>query len=142
MNDIINKILDWPVIIQGILGSFLFWVVFTLGEKLFAYLSKKLKTEQKLGSDFGQLARKEIFEDSPNYNISFFSFFVCIYGALHYFLKFVLAIFMAFLISNFIPIFAYVGYIFGFYFLFRALSYVTHFSTLEKLERKEKSKTV
>jgi len=136
--DIINEILKWPVIIQGALGSFLFWGIFTISQKLILSTTKKIKHERELGGFFGKNARDSHAEG--NHNASNYSFFICIYGALHYFIKFTLSAFIGFVASDFIPVFGYVGYIMALYFGFRAISYVTHFDTFEKQDRKEKER--
>lgn len=132
--DIINKILDWPVIVQGIVGSFLFWLLFTISQKTFNVLNKKFRDEKELGSYFGRTARSQFYE--KNYQISTFSFLTCIYASIHYFLKFVLTVFISFIIGDLIPVFSYVGYLIAIYFMFRALSYVTHFDTFTKEDKK------
>jgi hypothetical protein len=132
--EIINKILEWPVIVQGALGSFLFWLLFTISQKAFNFLNKKVRKEKELGSYFGRTARKQFREN--NFTLSSYSFFVCIYASIHYFLKFTLTVFISVIVLDFIPIFAYVGYLIAIYFIFRALSYVTHFNTFEEEEEK------
>ena len=136
--DIINEILEWPIIIQGALGSFLFWLFFVLGQKITNISKKKFKEDKELGSFWGKSARDDFYDG--NYPFSTYSFFICIYGAMHYFLKFALIIFISFLIESFIPVFSYVGYIIATYFIFRALSYVTHFSVFDKQDEKEGKK--
>ena len=139
--EVINEILKWPIIVQGALGSFLFWLLYTLGQRIFSFSNKKLKDEKELGSFFGRNARDQYYK--KYYNGSNYMFFICIYAAIHYFLKFVLTAFISFIIADLIPVFAYVGYIISIYFIFRVLSYVTHFSTFEKEdERKEKQKKI
>jgi hypothetical protein len=137
--EIINEILKWPVIVQGALGSFLFWILFTISQKTISLTTKKFKTEKDLGSFFGKYAKDKFTEE--DYNSSNFSFFICIYGALHYLIKFILAAFVGFIVSNFIPVFGYVGFILALYFGFRAISYVTHFDTFDKMDKKAKKDT-
>ena len=134
--DIVNEILQWPVIAQGLLGSFLFWLLFSVGQKLFSFTNKRFKDEKKLGSFFGRNARDQFYKD--NYNISNYSFFVCIYASLHYFVKFALTAFLSFILADLIPVFSYVGYLISIYFIFRSLSYVTHFNVFEKEDEKRK----
>jgi len=132
--ELIDKILEWPVIIQGILGSFLFWVIFTIGQKIINLSTKKIKDENKLGQYFGKQARDNFYEDQ--YEFSNYNFFICLYGALHYFLKFSLFVFLSMIIKDFVPVFSYVGYLIALYFIFRALTYVTHFKVFEAEDNK------
>lgn len=136
--EIINKILEWPVIIQGMVGSFLFWVIFTIGQKGINLSTKKIKDDNKLGKSWGKSARDDFYNN--NFVFSNYNFFICLYGAIHYFLKFVIIIFISFIIKDFVPVFAYVGYIIGLYFIFRAISYVTHFSVFEAEDKKNGKK--
>ncbi len=128
--EIIEKILEWPVIIQGALGSFLFWLILVIGQKGFLFISKKLSNEKNLGHSFARMGRENFRKG--NFQISNYSLLVAIYGALHYFLKFVLIVFVAYIFEQTVPVFGYVGYIISFYFFFRALTYVPHFSVFEK----------
>jgi hypothetical protein len=132
--EFINKILEWPVIIQGILGSFLFWMIFTIGQWIGKLSINKIKQDNELGGFWGRTARDDFYKG--NFNLSNFSFFICLYGSIHYFLKFVLVVFISYIISDFVPVFAFVGHILGFYFIFRAISYVTHFSTFDREDEK------
>lgn len=136
--EIINKILEWPVIIQGALGSLLFWLFFTLSQKTIQISTKKIKDDKDLGSYWGRSARDEFYKHQ--FEFSTYSFFICIYGAIHYFLKFIISIFVSFIIIDFIPVFGYVGYIIGLYFIFRSISYVTHFKVFENEDRKSGKK--
>lgn len=138
--EIINEILKWPIIIQGALGSFLFWIILFVGQKAFSLVSKKLRNEKQLGSYFGRAARDDYHNE--DYNASNYCFNTCIYASIHYLLKFILTAFISFIIADIIPVFAYVGYLLGIYFLFRALSYVTHFRTFEKEDEKKQRSTI
>jgi hypothetical protein len=134
--DIVNKILEWPVIFQGVLGSFLFWLLFTIGQRGFDFFVGRFKEEKELGSFFGRAARDSFYQH--DYDTSNYNFFLCIYAALHYFLKFVFAAFLGSIVYDFIPVFGYVGYLLGLYFLFRSISYVTHFDTFDKEDNQNK----
>ncbi len=140
-NQFLAKVLEWPVIVQGVLGSFLFWIIFKIGEKFVKITSQKIKTDQELGMYWGKSARNLFYKYPENLeakDFSYYSFFVSIYGALHYFLKFIIIIFISNLIEDFIPVFAYVGYIIALYFIFRSISYVTHFDVFDKQDAKDK----
>lgn len=132
--DLVNRILEWPVIVQGALGSLLFWIIFTAGQKIVRLTTSKIEEDKKLGSSWGRSARDEFYKG--NTSSSNYSFFVCIYGSIHYFLKFTLAVFISHLIDETIPVFAYVGYAFAIYFLFRSMSYVTHFGVFQSEDKK------
>ncbi|WP_273984237.1 hypothetical protein [Vibrio parahaemolyticus] len=44
MENLINMIKDWPVIVQGALGSGLFWLILLVGNKLQSAFSQKYST--------------------------------------------------------------------------------------------------
>ncbi|MBC7847180.1 MAG: hypothetical protein H7Y10_11885 [Flavobacterium sp.] len=138
--EIVNKILEWPAIIQGIIGSFLFWAIFAIGQKVIEFSTKKIKEDKNLGSFWGRSARNTFYND--NFEFSNYSFFICIYGSIHYFLKFVIVVFISQILREFIPIFAYVGYAIAFYFIFRSISYVTHFDVFESEDKKREKEVI
>jgi hypothetical protein len=47
MNNLIKEILEWPIILQGALGSFLFWMLLSGGQKLTSFLVEKFSKYSK-----------------------------------------------------------------------------------------------
>jgi len=134
--DIFNTILKWPVIIQGALGSGLFWLLLLAGQVFVDKLSAKLNKDKQTGRDVALLARAE-----SNRKMAAEAFFSCLYGSLHYFIKAMIVIVLALLISPINHVISIVGYLISVYFLFRALSWVPHFDTFGTMEEaKEKLK--
>ena len=56
--EIIKTITDWPVIVQGALGSALFWLVFEIGQRGTRALVKRLGQDKKTTADFVLMARE------------------------------------------------------------------------------------
>ena len=123
--DIFEEILKWPIIVQGALGSALFWLVLLLGQKSTNFLASKVSSDKQVATFFCHLAKS-----APNQDQKVRGFFYCLYGAFHYFLKAFIVIVLALLISPYNHVASIAGYLISLYFLFRSLSYVQHFSSL------------
>lgn len=118
---ILEEIIKWPVIVQGALGSFLFWVLFKAGELLVKYSTKRFSKDKKVANYFSLVWYTEIIKEKGSY-----AFQVCLYGALHYLMKATLFICFAFIASTFNEVFFIIGLLIASYFLFRAISYIPH----------------
>ncbi len=143
--EVINEILKWPILIQGALGSFLFWLVFIIIKFIISFSQSKISDDKELGYSFIQMAieaNKDATEkdDYSLNDLSNYSFLIAIYAGIHYFFKFIVVIIVSYLIENIIPAFAYSGYIISLYFLFRTFSYMPHFDTLRKYNDRIKMK--
>ncbi|RCW95831.1 hypothetical protein [Marinomonas foliarum] len=126
--ELVEEILKWPVIIQGALGSFLFWFILWAGQKSVNFASTKVSEEKETAIYFAKtFAESEIGSDIQDR-----SFQNSMYGALHYFVKSILVIVMSMLLGYLLPVFKLVGFLIAAYFLFRSLSYVPHFDSFEK----------
>lgn len=131
--DIIKIITDWPVIIQGVLGSAVFWLILELGQRMLRLSASRLNEDKWAGNWFALAA----LEASPPMRES--ARFMCLYAAFHYLLKSLVVFVMSFAFSPFIDVFASVGYFISVYFLFRGLAFVPHTSTFGPIpERKKK----
>ncbi|MAX53436.1 MAG: hypothetical protein CMH22_15785 [Methylophaga sp.] len=127
--NIFEEIIKWPVIVQGALGSALFWLVLLLGQKTAVFISKKITEDRDVATYFSLLAKA-----GPTREFRFDGLLTCLYAGFHYFLKAAIIALVSLIVSpinNVIPI---VGYLVSLYFLFRSLSYVQHFSSLGSKE--------
>ena len=123
--DIFQQILEWPVIIQGALGSALFWVILFFGQKSTIFLSSKISEDKDVATYFCLTAKS-----APSHEQKTRGFLCCIYGAIHYLIKALIIIVVSLFvlpINNVVPM---VGFPISLYFLFRSLSYVQHFTSL------------
>ncbi len=69
MEKLIAAIQDWPILIQGAIGSALFWVLLALGQKLMTFLSAKfssLSKRRKKSELYTQLLRFRALTTSPH----------------------------------------------------------------------------
>ena len=119
--EIIDKILDLPVIVQGALGSGLFWLMFDIGQRLTTSISKRLSSDQKTAMWFSLAANV-----TKSHEMQIECRQIAIYGGLHYLIKALILIVVSLLLSPLNHIIAIVGYVSSVYFLFRALSYIPH----------------
>ncbi|GAB3368112.1 MULTISPECIES: hypothetical protein [Giesbergeria] len=131
--DIIKTITDWPVIVQGALGSALFWAVLELGQRIVKRIASRLSTDYKAGSTWALMAHEA---EGP---LAHDSRFICMYAALHYLLKAGIVSALSLALGNAIEVFSSVGFLIAMYFLFRALSYVPHTSSWGSLEDRKQA---
>lgn len=126
METIVDSILQWPVIVQGALGSCLFSLTLFLGQKAFAASSSKylaFNRRLRLSSLQAEYIRYRAFVvDDKGY--AAFLLVVLIYGSIHNLIKALICICIGFLLQSFIPVFGVVGFLFALYFLFKAANAV------------------
>jgi len=122
--NIIKTITDWPIIIQGALGSALFWVILTLGQRVARRIFEKVEEDRVASTWFALAAHEATGEIGER------SRFICIYAAIHYLLKALIVAVISFSLSDVINVFAVVGYFISAAFLFRALTWVPHTKSL------------
>ncbi|MCZ8014493.1 MAG: hypothetical protein O9274_02230 [Limnobacter sp.] len=123
--ELLQKVLDLPVIVQGALGSALFWLVLELGQWVARQASS---TRAKLGKQdqtATQIALASVLEKSPEARR--FAFQGMVHGALHYTVKALIFLAMGLSIQPIVPVVGTVGILAALIFLFRALAYVPNF---------------
>lgn len=113
--------MDLPVIVQGALGSALFWLIFEVGQRLGLVISRKVFKDKKVAMWFSLAARAS---ESHEYEIKYRQ--IAIYGGLHYLIKALILIVVSLLLAPINHVIAVVGYVSSVYFLFRALSFIPH----------------
>ena len=79
--DMIKTITDWPAIVQGVLGSALFWIILELGQQSFRHISTKLGKDKTTAKSFALTAHEAVGE------LQVTARFFCLYGSAHYFVK-------------------------------------------------------
>ena len=131
--EIIGKILEWPIIVQGALGSGLFWLVLFAGQKITNKISEKWNSDKKTANYFAKS-----FSATKHEAVRHLAFQSSMYGVLHYFTKSILIVVLSFIFGEFIPLFQTLGLIISLYFLFRTLSYVPHFDSFPSKEELRK----
>jgi hypothetical protein len=121
--DIVKTVTDWPVIVQGALGSGLFWAILEIGQRIVRKFANRISSDKKTANWFALAA----YEASGD--VAAQARFICLYGAMHYVLKGLVVTVLSWAVSPLIDIFATVGYLIAAYFFFRALAFVPHTSS-------------
>jgi hypothetical protein len=145
----VQKILEWPIIVQGALGSLLFYAAFELTK----FLTKK---SSSFYEKFNKQVRREtlLFEKAQaSANISSRSeasqmLVFCIYGSVNKACKGLVFVGFGLIVYNFVPVFSTIAFAIAIYYFFRALRIVnmgiedkTQDEHKEELERIEKELT-
>jgi hypothetical protein len=141
MKAIIDQILQWPVIVQGALGSALFWLILVIGERSFrkcTSIFRGFSKEKQIEFLYADAVRHMAFADKDSGH-----FVVLIYCAVHYVIQALLAICLGLIFESIFPVFGVVGFAMAIYYLFLALntvrdtkSGVDHKKELEQIEKK------
>ncbi|MBK1685726.1 hypothetical protein [Rhodoferax fermentans] len=133
--DIVKTITDWPVIVQGALGSALFWAILEIGQRGVRKFAARLGSDKKTANWFALAAHETSGEVGAQAR------FFCLYGAMHYVLKGLVVTVLSWAVSPLLDIFAAVGYLIATYFFFRALAFVPHTASLGPIaERRQRFK--
>lgn len=147
MEALITKITEWPVIVQGALGSLLCVAFLYCGEKLIRFFTAKLSNYNKKSKM--RALRQEILRltaaslsDPRDHPKSILCFITLIYAALHYSIKGFLMIAVGSFMDSFVPVFGSVGYVFSFYYFLKAAEAVKDFDdSIDKKDRIEEIQT-
>jgi len=134
MNNIIETITAWPIIVQGALGSALFALISFLGQKAVKFLFSKWEKYSKqnnkvLDSQKIALIQGYINNDQKliNHVLS-----IMVFSSLHYLMKATLFVGLGLVAESLLPVFGGVGYFIGFIYLFKAMSYSPNIGYLSK----------
>lgn len=118
----LDKILDLPVIVQGALGSFLFWLVFTLTKYATGYLSSVIgrfdKSWREESLEFEQL-QSQYMAAEPIAKINYI--LLAIYGASNRGLQGLVYLCLGAVINTILSPLGLIGYCFAIIYFFRAL---------------------
>ncbi len=123
MEELIQKITEWPIIVQGALGSALFWVLLVIGRKIASFITEKLSyfsKQSQIDSKQAEILRLSAIE-SENPAEVVMGLTGLIYGAIHNIVLALIMVVLGLIFQQFIYVFGIVGYLIGLYFLFRAL---------------------
>lgn len=122
--DIVKTVTDWPVIVQGALGSALFWAILEIGQRSIRRVAARLGSDKKTANWFALAAHEASGEGGAKAR------FICLYGAMHYVLKGLIVTVLSWAVSPLLDVFAVVGYLIAAFFFFRALAFVPHTASL------------
>ena len=116
--DIVKTVTDWPVIVQGALGSALFWAILEIGQRIARRVAARLGSDKETANWFALAGHEASGEAGARAR------FFCIYGAMHYVLKALIVSVLSWVVSPLLDVVASVGYLIAAYFFFRALAFV------------------
>jgi len=128
MEQIISTVTAWPIILQGALGSGLFAIASYVFQKLYSYTSRhitiinKEHRRSRLRNDLGRCIVLTTYKEEPEK--AGFLMVSLVYTAIEDISKALLMLVFGAIVSSFIPIFEYVGYVMAVYYLIQALDSV------------------
>lgn len=136
--EIINQIISWPVLVQGALGSGLFWLFMKAGQYVSNISKNFIGSHKKDMLARDKLIEKAIKSSSLQEWINFSS--LAVYISLHYIIKAIIFISLGVMLKDYIPVFSIIGYIGGIGYLFLALRYSPHLdSHIEKYKAEKEN---
>ncbi|EPM7909854.1 MULTISPECIES: hypothetical protein [Vibrio] len=143
MDSLIDAVKDWPVILQGALGSALFWLILLLMNKLFVFLSEKYSRYSKNSRLYWLVSEQFKFhgylcEDihEKNYWVS-----ALIYRSFRCLIKALMWLSMGLICQSFFSPLGVIGFVGALFYLFRAYDLVAPIgkeATKERLEEIER----
>jgi len=127
MNELIKAASEWPVLLQGAIGSGIFWLVLVAGQKISISISKKYsESSKKRRKNFLIEQRLKYYYKTTSDNIIRGTVFSALtYRALRNFLKAIIWLTLGMLGKEFLSSLAIIGYVGTLYYLFAALNTVT-----------------
>ena len=122
MNDIVKQILEWPIIVQGALGSGLFWLILFLGQKMSAFRSKRISGYSRIRRinrlQIESIKLRITLEEQPH-RASLFG--LLLFRALGRITRGLVWLALGLAFQSVIPIFGIVGYVGALFYFFNAL---------------------
>ena len=119
MKSVVEQILQWPLIVQGALGSALFWLILTLGGRMVRWLgaqARGLSRKRRLDMLHAEAIRLHAFTNESQ-QTSIYAFAGLIYMATQYVMKGLAAICLGLIFASIFPVFGIVGFVMALYYL-------------------------
>ncbi|NKW89661.1 hypothetical protein HGG65_08550, partial [Alteromonadaceae bacterium A_SAG4] len=126
MDAIFKLITDSHVIIQGALGSALFWLILVIGQYLFSFIGTKItfaNAAYKKETLYREYMQRKLTKGDMRHEIISMS----MYQALSYLLRGFVFLGLGFIMSEFIPLSNSIGGLGFLFYLFRALGWLKPF---------------
>jgi hypothetical protein len=127
MKELIDAIKAWPIIIQGALGSALFWLVLIVGQKLADAILPRISSRNRVRQRrrlFDQILRLEAVKAGQDKEQATYYASAILYRASRRFVVAVIWLTLGFIFHSVIGIFGLVGYLGCLYYLFATLAIV------------------
>ena len=127
MTELIDAILKWPIIVQGALGSGLFWLLLFLGQKtvekiskIYSHKSNEARISRLTTAQFKYALGTGI--DDHETNAHYFA--VLIYRSLRYLFRALMWVILGLVVNSFISPLGIIGYLGALFYLFKAYEVV------------------
>lgn len=127
MNDLINVIKDWPALVQGALGSGIFWLVLYIGQKFTSLISDKAQlhsTKKNKKYLYNEILRHKAVRDGNEFQSGAFYSSVLWFRASRNVINGLIWLTLGLIFGSIIGVFGIVGYLGCLYYLFTALNIV------------------
>lgn len=127
MSKIISEILNWPVIVQGIIGSLLFWVLLTIGQKMFAFVSKTIaehSKKRKIAYLHSQFIRYKCASCKGDFHVTGTYATILLFRAAREIVSGLILFVLGVASQGYIAVFSVIGYCGCLYYLFSAIEIV------------------
>lgn len=139
MTEVFEVVNSWPVLIQGALGSGLFWLVLKISQKLVSYLGSSL------GRIFRNIRKTELINErirlraavAESGEKSKYSY-ILMYRASRPFLKAIMWLVLGLMLGQTMQVLSIVGYIGSLFYLFKAFEIVKAIHAPENPEQRLK----
>lgn len=127
MEQVLNIFRDWPVIVQGAIGSGIFWLVLYIGPKIFEYISLKysersLKTRKRKLRYENAKCSMNLAEDLTQMHAYVSSL---TYVALRHLVRGLIWLSLGLATMSFVSVFGVVGFLGALYHFFKAADAVS-----------------
>lgn len=124
MEQLITAIQNWPVLIQGAIGSAIFWLVLLFGQKLTAALSRKVQTlskERQKRYLYNEILRHKAVRDGGEFQPGTFYASVLWFRASRRVISGLIWLTLGLIFGTITDVFGIVGFLGCLYYLFEAL---------------------
>lgn len=124
---LIAAVQDWPVLIQGAIGSAIFWLVLLVGQKLTAFSSMKMREHSKERQKiflFNEILRHKAIRDGGAFEAGAFYAAVLWFRASRHVISGLIWLTLGLIFNAVSDVFGLVGFLGCLYFMFSALAIV------------------
>lgn len=125
MREFIDAILQWPAILQGLLGSALFALISFVGERVLRRLgplASKVSLESRKYRVLVDMARHAGFRKGVSTQVTILFAAMLVLEAMRFIVRALLMICLGLMTTDIVPTFGFVGYAMAVYYLLKAVA--------------------
>ena len=140
MDEWIKVFSSWPIIVQGALGSALFWLILALGQRAVSFVSDRYTGFSRIAkvSKLTDLQAKYLIALTKEHALTGAYVSVLIYRSLRHFFRAFLWLTVGLLLQSLAPIIGVIAYVGSLYYFFGAVDVVRPVDTAGAKEKLEK----